>query len=119
MLAISEFLAETERIRDPSFFLLIRVFEVAHTEMPAVPKHSQEVTRMGTTSHDHDLVNASLHQRLNRIIDHRLVVNRQEVLVGREGQRVEPRPESSRENDPLHDPPCRRVPVPVGTAPRP
>ena len=45
---------------------------------------------------------AGLHQSGQRVIDHRFVVDRLQLLAGNPGHRVEPGPGPSREDDALH-----------------
>jgi hypothetical protein len=42
------------------------------------------------------------HERLNRVVDHRLIVNGQELLAGGMRERIEPRSQSPREDYSLH-----------------
>ena len=52
---------------------------------------------------DHqDLPNPRQHQRRQRIVDHRLVIHRQQLLGHRLRHRMQPRPRAARKNNPLH-----------------
>ena len=74
----------------PSGLGLRRVVE-AHAEPRAVAEQlavERNVLRRGD---DEDVADPGEHQHRDRIIDHRLVVDRQELLVDRAGHRIEPR----------------------------
>ena len=49
-----------------------------------------------------DIANSRQHQHRQRVVDHRLVVDRQQLLVDRERGRIEPRARAAGENDTLH-----------------
>ena len=51
---------------------------------------------------DQDLADTRQHEAGERVVDQRLVVDRQQLLAHREGQRVEPRAGAAGEDDPLH-----------------
>ena len=59
-------------------------------------------TGMLAAGHDQHLVEAGVHQALDRIVDHRTVVDRQQVLVGHIGQGSESRAQSAGKNHALH-----------------
>ena len=52
---------------------------------------------------DHDIPDAGIHQRLNGVVNHGPVVDRQQVFVGDFGQRKQPAPRPAREHDALHN----------------
>ena len=53
---------------------------------------------------DHqDLADARQHERRQRVVDHRLVVDRQQLLAHRERERMQPRAGAAGQDDPLHD----------------
>ena len=49
-----------------------------------------------------DIADARQHQHRQRVVDHRLVVDRQQLLVDGERRRIEPRARAAGENDALH-----------------
>ena len=51
---------------------------------------------------DQDFANAGQHQRRQRIIDHRLVVDRQQLLGDDQGHRMQPRAGAAGQDDALH-----------------
>ena len=68
----------------------------------AVGQQPQKIAGVLPAGDDHDVGDAGIDKRLDRIIDHRLVVNRKQMLVGDFGEGKEPAAGASRENDTLH-----------------
>ena len=62
----------------------------------------QEVARGVTAGHDHDVAQTGAAERLERVVDHRLVVNRKQVFVRHLRQRTQARAEPPGEDDALH-----------------
>ena len=62
----------------------------------AVAEQTQEVAGRIAACNDHDVVNTRIHESLNRVIDHRLVENRQQMFVCDGGQRTQSRPQATR-----------------------
>src|SRR5262249_24225094 len=58
--------------------------------------------RPGRAGDQEDVLDPDVDERLDRVIDHRPVVNRQEMLVGDLGQGMKAGPETAREDDALH-----------------
>ena len=101
---LNEVLREPERLGDASGPLLVGVQEpVTAVGMP-VAEQAEELPGMRPAGDDHDLVDARAYERLDRVLDHRPVVDRQQVLVRDPRQRVEPRTGSAGEDDALHRP---------------
>jgi len=95
-------LAEAQRRGDAALALLVRVIDILEPELAAVAEEAQEVACGVAAGHHHDVADARAAQRLQRIVDHGLVVHRQEMLVRDLGQWTEPRAEAAREDDALH-----------------
>src|SRR5829696_2884426 len=53
---------------------------------------------------DLDVTDARHHQRRQRIVDHRLVVNGQQLLADTHGDRIQPRSRSAGQDDSAHQP---------------
>ncbi len=66
------------------------------------PSMLPEVRQVMRRRDDQDVPDARQHQHRQRIIDHRLVVDRQQLLGDGEGQRIEPRAAAARKNDSTH-----------------
>ena len=95
-------LGQRQRIGDAALAFLVRVVDVLQTEMLAIGQQAQKITRVLAPGHHQDVANPRIHQRLDGVIDHRLVVDRQQVLVGDLGQRKQPASRTPRQYDALH-----------------
>ena len=63
---------------------------------------TQKVPGVAPAGDDHDVLNSRVHQRLDRVINHRTVIDRQQVFVGDLGEREQSAACSSGENDTFH-----------------
>ena len=63
---------------------------------------ARQILRRGD---DQDLADPGAHQNRDRIVDHRLVVDRQQLLRSNHGQRIEPGAGTAGENDTFHKKP--------------
>ena len=97
-------LAERERSGDPALAFLIGVVEMLQAELPPVAQQAQEVAGVLAPGDDEDVGDAGVDQGLDGIEDHRPIEDRQQVLVGDAGQRVEPAPGAACEDHALHGP---------------
>ena len=59
--------------------------------LPAVAEQALELLDLFRSGDDQEFADAGQHQRRQRIVDQRLVVDRQQLLRGRQRQRIEPR----------------------------
>ncbi len=71
-------------------------------ELRAVAEQPLERRRVVGRGDDQDVADARQHQRRQRVVDHRLVVDRQQLLGDDAGERVEARPGAAGEDDALH-----------------
>ena len=71
-------------------------------EVGAVGEQLDDVADALAADDDHDLADAHAGQRLERVVDHRPVVDRQEVLVGDDRQREEAGRGAAGEDDAFH-----------------
>ena len=71
-------------------------------ELLPVSQQAEEIPCAVPAGDEEDLIDPGVYQRPDGIVDHRLVVDRQEMLVGHLGQRIHPRPQTSRQNDAFH-----------------
>jgi hypothetical protein len=115
-LAVGEVLGQGERVRDPALALLVRVVDVVEAELAPVAQQPEEVARVVPAGDDEDVADAGVDQRLDRVVDHRPVVHREQVLVGDAGERREPAPEPAREYDAFHCSSPSSAPAPRGSA---
>src|SRR5437762_1101383 len=70
-----------------------------NTPLRAVTKQPFKLAQILRSRDDQDLPDSGEHQRGQRVVDHRFVVDRQELLADTERNRVEPRPAAACKND--------------------
>ena len=86
-LAGDEVLADREGLRQAVRRGLLGVGEV-HAVARAVPEKALEVGQVGRRGDDQDVPDARQHEGGQRVVDHGLVVDRQQLLGGHERERV-------------------------------
>lgn len=89
-LAGDEVLADGEGLRQAVGARLLGVGEV-HAVARAVPEQALEVGEVGRRGDDQDVPDARQHEGAKRVVDHGLVVDRQQLLGGHERERVQAR----------------------------
>ena len=90
----------------PPGLLLVAVEEPVDPVLVPVAEQPEELARVRAARDEHQLVDARLHERLDRVRDHRPVVERQQVLVRDPRQRMQPRARAAGEDDALHRGEC-------------
>lgn len=100
-LAGDELLADGEGLRQAVGARLLGVGEV-HAVARAVPKQALEVGQVGRGGDDQDIPDARQHEGAKRVVDHGLVVDRQQLLAGDERERVQTRAGPAGEDDAFH-----------------
>src|SRR5579859_1529429 len=100
--AADEMFGQAQGLRDPSRPVLVGVEQAVDAELFAVAEQAQELAGVGAARHQHHLRHTALDQRLDRVADHRAVVDREQVLVGDAGQRVQAAARAAREDHSLH-----------------
>ena len=100
-LAGDEPLADGEGLGQAVGARLLGVGEV-HAVARAVPEQALEVGEVGRGGDDQDVPDARQHEGGQRIVDHGLVVDRQQLLGGHERKRVQARAGPAGEDDALH-----------------
>ena len=100
-LAAHEVGPDGERLRQPVRRGLLGVGQVDAESRPVAqqPLELRSVTGGGD---DQDVLDAGQQQRRQRVVDHRLVVDRHELLADPEGDGVQPRAASAGQDDPAH-----------------
>ena len=73
-----------------------------HAVVRPVSQQALEVRKVRGGRDDQDVADAGHHEDGQRVVDHRLVVDRQQLLAGDGGERVEARSAAAREDDALH-----------------
>ena len=86
---------------DPERAVLIAVGQV-ETELIAVTEELDDVADALAADDDHHLADPHPGEGLDRVVDHRPVVDRQEVLVRHDREREQPRRGPAGEDDALH-----------------
>ena len=89
-LAVNELLADGEGLRQAVGARLLGVGQV-HAVARAVPEQALEVGQVGRGGDDQDVPDARQHEGAKRVVDHGLVVDRQQLLGGHERERVQAR----------------------------
>lgn len=100
-LAVDEFLADGEGLRQAVGARLLGVGEV-HAVARAVPEQALEVGEVRRRGDDQDVPDARQHEGGQRVVDHGLVVDRQQLLGGHERERVQARAGPAGEDDAFH-----------------
>lgn len=100
-LAGDELLADGEGLGQAVRARLLGVGQV-HAVARAVPEQALEVGQVGRRGDDQDVPDARKHERGQRVVDHGLVVDRQQLLGGHERERVQARAGPAGEDDAFH-----------------
>ena len=100
-LAGDELLADGEGLRQAVRTRLLCVGEVDAVAR-AVPEQALEVGQVGRRGDDQDVPDARQHEGGQRVVDHGLVVDRQQLLGGHERERVQARAGPAGEDDAFH-----------------
>ena len=100
-LAGDEVLADGEGLRQAVGAGLLGVGQV-HAVARAVPEQALEVGQVGRRGDDQDVPDARQHEGGQRVVDHGLVVDRQQLLGGHERERVQARAGPAGEDDAFH-----------------
>lgn len=101
-LAGDELLADGECLGQAVRRGLLGVGEV-HAVARAVPEQALEVGQVGRGGDDQDVPDARQHEGGQRVVDHGLVVDRQQLLGGHERERVQARAGPAGEDDAFHN----------------
>ena len=100
-LAVDELLADGEGLRQAVGARLLGVGQV-HAVARAVPEQALEVGQVRRRGDDQDVPDARQHEGGQRVVDHGLVVDRQQLLGGHERERVQARTGPAGEDDAFH-----------------
>ena len=119
-LAGQERLAEHESVRQTRRLRLSGVAKL-EPDLRAIAEQPLERRLVLGRRDDQDLAHPGQHEHRERVIDHRLVVDRQKLLGDRERQRMQPRARPAGEDDaaPPHRAPPAARPRRSGEKPRP
>ena len=98
----SEPLRQPERLGDPAGLLLVGVEEPVDPVLVPVAEQPKELARVRPPGDEHQLVDPGVDECLDRKIDHRPVVDRQQVLVRDPRERMESGAGAACQDDALH-----------------
>lgn len=101
-LTVNEVLADGEGLGQAVRARLLGVGQV-HAVARAVPEQALEVGQVGRRGDDQDVADARQHEGAERVVDHGLVVDRQQLLGGHERERVQARAGPAGEDDAFHN----------------
>ena len=101
-LAGDELLADGEGLRQAVGARLLGIGEV-HAVARAVPEQALEVGEVRRRGDDQDVPDTRQHKGAKRVVDHGLVVDRQQLLGGHERERVQTGSGPAGEDDALHN----------------
>ena len=90
-----------KRLRQPVRLGLNGIVKRA-AKPPAVAQQLFKLRQVMGRGNDENFANARQHQDTERVVDHRLVVDRHELLADGQRQRMQPCPGAARENNTLH-----------------
>ena len=79
-----------------------------NSPLAAAAQQKPEERQILRGADDQDLANARQHERGKRIIDHRLVIDRQQLFADCQGDRMQARALAARQDDALHFRPSTR-----------
>ena len=68
---------QAQSVCDSAFPFLVGKVELLQAKIFPIPQQTQKVAGTVAAGNDQDVVDASLDQRLQRIVEHRLIVDRQ------------------------------------------
>src|SRR4029077_2746696 len=85
-----------------AFAILISVVQMLQIEVAAVAEQAQKIAGIFAARDEENFLNAGIHECLDGIIHHRLVIDRKQVLVSDAREWVEPASRSASEHDALH-----------------
>src|SRR5207244_11342556 len=95
-------LGQAQGRRDSSLTFLVGIVQMLQAELFPVAQEPQKVACAVAARYQQDVGDSGVDQRLDWIVDHWLVVDREQMFVRHLGQGVEPRAKSPGENDAFH-----------------
>src|SRR5271165_3119435 len=101
MVVADEVPADQKGLREPLGARLLGITE-RYAPLTAILEQPLEAAAIHRRGYDEDVADARQQQCRQRVIDHRLVVDRQQLLADRQGDRVQPGAGTAGEDDPLH-----------------
>ena len=102
LLAVGEMFGQRQGVGDAAFAFLVGVVDVLQAELLAVGQQAQKIAGIPAAGDDQDVLDPGIHQSLDRVVDHRPVVDRQQMFVGDFGEREQTASRASGQYDTLH-----------------
>ena len=103
LVAVGEVFGQRQGVGDAAFAFLVGVVQMClRPNCFAVGQQAQKVAGIPAAGDDQDVLYPGVHQRLDRVIDHRLVVDRQQMFVGDLGEREQSASGASGQHDTFH-----------------
>lgn len=93
---------QSQRFSDAAFTFLIGIVDMLQAKVAAVSKKTQKFAGVFSTRYQKNFVDARVDEGLNRVVDHRLVIHRQQMFVGYASERVQATSRSTSEHYTLH-----------------
>ena len=100
-IAADEILTDDERLRQAVRRRLNGIRQI-HAELPSVSQQALKARRILRRRNNQNIPNARVHQHRHRIVNHRLIVNREQLFARHLGQRIQARAGTARQNNSLH-----------------
>ena len=107
-----ELAPDDERLRETVRLGLLGVLQV-QSPLRSVAEQGAEARQVGGGRDEQDVSDAPQHEHGQRMIDHRLVVDGEQLLAHRDRDRMKARPRAAGEDDPLPTPRHRALPRPT------
>ena len=84
--AFGEVFCESQGFSNTTLTFLIGVVNVLQAELFTVRQKPQKIAGIATACHDQKIANACFHKRLDRVVDHGLVIDGKQMFIGDFGQ---------------------------------
>ena len=104
LLPVGEVLGQRQGVGDTAFAFLVGVVDVFQAELFAVGEQTQKIAGIAPSGDDQNLSNPGIDESLNRVVDHRPVIDRQQMFVGDFGEREQAASRTTGQYDTLHRP---------------
>src|SRR5207253_8775626 len=73
---------QIQRLGDAALTLLIGVVDMGQSEVLSVGQQTKEIASVLSSGYHQDVLDAGVNQSLDRVINHGLVVDRKQVIIG-------------------------------------
>ena len=87
LLAVGEMFGQRQGVGDTAFAFLVSVVDVFQAELFSVGQEAQKIAGIPAAGDDQNLLYPGIHKGLDGIVDHRPVIDRQQMFVSDLGER--------------------------------